>query len=70
MTGRVPFLLALLMLAGPAKSENLAEHPAEHPAECRVAVNLIEPNFPLPQVARALAAKRLSILVIGSGSML
>ena len=62
MTGRVPFLLALLMLAGPAW--------AEHPAECRVAANLIEPNFPLPQVARALAAKRLSILVIGSGSML
>src|SRR5664279_3789894 len=62
MTGRVPFLLALLMLAGPAW--------AEHPAECRVAANLIEPDFPLPQVARALAAKRLSILVIGSGSML
>lgn len=62
MTGRVPFLLALLMLAGPAW--------AEHPAECLVAANLIEPNFPLPQVARALAAKRLSILVIGAGSML
>lgn len=62
MTGRVPFLLALLMLAGPAW--------AEHPAECRVAANLIEPNFPLPQVARALAAKRLSILVIGAGSTL
>src|ERR1019366_1807801 len=62
MTGRVPFLLALLMLAGPAW--------AEHPAERLVAANLIEPNFPLPQVARALAAKRLSILVIGSGSML
>ena len=62
MTGRVPFLLALLMLAGPAW--------AEHPAECLVAANLIEPNFPLPQFARALAAKRLSILVIGSGSML
>src|SRR6202162_2683188 len=62
MTGRLPFLLALLMLAGPAW--------AEHPAECRVAANLIEPNFPLPQVARALAAKRLSILVIGAGSTL
>jgi hypothetical protein len=62
MTGRLPFLLVLLVLAGPTF--------AEHPAECRVAANLIEPNFPLPQVARALAAKRLSILVIGAGSTL
>ena len=62
MMGRLPFLLALLMLAGPAW--------AEHPAECRVAANLIEPNFPLPQVTRALAAKRLDILVVGAGSSL
>ena len=71
MMGRLPFLLALLVLAmleqtWPAKSENLAEHPAE----CRVAENLIERNFPLPQVARAIAAKRLNILVVGAGSSL
>jgi len=54
-------LLALLMLgAAPAR--------AEHPAECRVAENLVEPNFRLPKVTRALAAKHLTILVMGAGS--
>ena len=62
MTGRLPFLLAFVVLAGPAL--------AEHPAECRVAENLVDPNFPLPQVARAMAAKRLDILVVGAGSSL
>jgi hypothetical protein len=53
--------LALLLLAiGPAW--------AEQPAECRVAENLTEPSFRLPQVARALAAKRLNVLVMGAGS--
>ena len=71
MMGRVPFLLALLVLAmleqtWPANSENLAEHPAE----CRVAENLVDSNFPLPQVTRAIAAKRLNILVVGAGSSL
>jgi lysophospholipase L1-like esterase len=60
MMGRLPFLLAFLMLAGPAL--------AEHPAECRVAENLIVPNFPLAQVGHAIAAKRLDILVVGAGS--
>jgi GDSL-like Lipase/Acylhydrolase family len=68
MTGRVLLSLALLMLAGAANSQNLAEHPAEHPAECRVAEQLIERDFPLPHVTRALAAKRLNILVVGAGS--
>jgi GDSL-like Lipase/Acylhydrolase family len=62
MTGRVPFLAALLMLAGPAL--------AEHPAECRVAAHLVEHDYQLPQVARALAAKQLNILVVGAGSSL
>lgn len=54
-------LLALLLLGvGPAW--------AELPADCRVAENLIEPNFRLPQVARALAAKHLTVLVVGAGS--
>ena len=71
MMGRLPFLLALLVLAmleqiWPANSENLAEHPAE----CRVAENLIDRNFPLPQVTRAMAAKRLNVLVVGAGSSL
>jgi len=45
---------------GPAK--------ADHPAECRVAENLLESSFRLPLTARALAQKRLSILVVGAGS--
>ena len=54
-------LLALLMLgSGPAW--------AEQPAECRVAENLVESNFRLPQVTRALAAKHLTVLVVGAGS--
>jgi len=62
MTGRVPILLALLVLAGPAW--------AQHPAECRVAETETERNFPLPQATRAIAAKHLSILVVGAGSSL
>jgi hypothetical protein len=54
-------LLAVLMLGcGPAK--------ADHPAECRVAENLLESSFRLPLTARALAQKRLTILVVGAGS--
>jgi len=59
MRGRL-LLLALLLAAGPAW--------AEHPAECRVAENLVEPSFRLPRVTKALAAKRLTILVVGAGS--
>ena len=54
----------------PNLSPNLPEHAVEHPAECRVAENLVEINFPLPQVTRAIAAKRLNILVVGAGSSL
>jgi hypothetical protein len=54
-------LLALLMLGwAPAR--------ADHPAECRVAENQLESSFRLPQVARALAKKRLTVLVVGAGS--
>jgi hypothetical protein len=60
MKGRL-LLLALLMLGwAPAK--------ADHPAECRAAENLLESSFRLPQVASALAKKRLNILVVGAGS--
>jgi hypothetical protein len=60
MMGRLAILLASLLLGGPAL--------AEHPAECRVAENLIVPNFPMAQVAHAIAAKQLNIFVLGAGS--
>jgi hypothetical protein len=54
------FLLALMVLAGPAW--------AELPAECGVASHLVETSYPLPKVRRALADKKFSILVVGAGS--
>ena len=60
MKGRL-LLLALLMLGWSSAK-------ADHPAECRVAENLLESSFRLPQVARALAQKRLTVLVVGAGS--
>ena len=54
-------LLALLMLGN-------APVWAEQPAECRVAENLLESSFRLPQVTRAIAAKHLTVLVMGAGS--
>jgi hypothetical protein len=62
MMGRVLLSLALLALAGPAW--------AEMPGTCQVAEHLIERDFPLPKVMRALAAKQLDILVLGAGSSL
>lgn len=64
MTGRMALLLALLVLAGTANSQDMAGHPAE----CRSAAAELERDFPLPQVTRALAAKQLGILVVGTGS--
>ena len=58
------WVLAWLLLAVPA----FAEQPAGHPAECRLAERPSDYNFPLPQVARAIAAKQLNILVLGAGS--
>jgi len=60
MMGRILLLLALMLLAGPVS--------AEHPAECRVAEHLVENTFPLPQVAHAIAARQLVVLVVGAGS--
>src|SRR5476649_2588412 len=68
MTRRFALLLAFLVLAGPANSES--PKTAALPAECRVAENMIDPNFALRQVARAIAAKHLEILVLGAGSSL
>ena len=62
MTGRVLFSLLVLVLAVPAW--------ADHQAECRLGAQQIERDFALPQVARAIAGKRLEILVVGAGSSL
>ena len=61
---RLLLLLAALVLAGPV----LADKMAEHPAECRVARHLIEDSIRLPQVARAITAHKLDVLVLGAGS--
>jgi len=53
-------LLALLVPAGPAW--------AELPAQCRVAAHLVETSYPLPNVKRAIAEKKLNIIVVGAGS--
>ncbi len=62
MTRRLPVLLAVLAIAGPAL--------AEQPADCRVAEHQVENVFALPNVAKAIAAKHLQILVLGAGSSL
>src|SRR5476651_2639166 len=67
MMWRLLFLLALLVLAT-LEPNRPAQAVADHSAECRVAEHQIERNFALPQVTRAIAAKKLGVLVIGAGS--
>jgi hypothetical protein len=57
---RIALALACCLLAGNAM--------AAAPAECLVAQHQVQHDFPLPQTARAVAAKRLSVLVVGSAS--
>ncbi len=60
MMKRLLLLASMMLGAGPVW--------AEAPAECRVAENLAESSFRLPHVTQALAAKRLTVLVLGAGS--
>ena len=60
MMKRLALVLAALLLPGTAF--------AAQPAECLVAEQQLEHVFPLPQVARAIAAKKLGVLVVGAGS--
>jgi hypothetical protein len=53
-------VLAALLSGGPAF--------AAPPAECLMAQNLLERAFPLPYTARAIAGKKLTVLVVGAGS--
>jgi len=41
---------------------------AELPSECAVAEHLVGPDFGLPRVAKAIAQKKLTVLVVGAGS--
>ncbi len=59
------WLLAWLILAAPVC---VAPAWAEHPAACLVAQYQVENEFRLENVTRAIAAKRLNILVVGAGS--
>lgn len=65
MTGRLPLLLVVLALAMPGW---ISPALAGNPEDCRPASMPIERDFPLPQVSRAIAAKSLSVLVVGAGS--
>jgi hypothetical protein len=60
MMKRLALVLAALLLPDTAF--------AAQPAECLVAEQQLEHTFPLPQVARAIAAKKLDVLVVGAGS--
>ena len=53
-------LLALAVLTGPGR--------ADHPSECLLAQHQLEFVYALPNVSRAIAAKNLTVLVIGAGS--
>lgn len=69
MTMRLAFLLAFLMLAAVAPSRPAKAQAAhENPGDCRVAEIQTERSFDLHKVAQAIAAKRLSVLVLGAGS--
>jgi hypothetical protein len=54
------WLVAAVLVTGPAL--------AEHPAECLIDENRPSHILPLPRVAKAIAAKKLDILVLGTGS--
>ena len=43
-------------------------HGPSFPRECGVAAHLVETSYPLPKVRRAIAEKKLNILVVGAGS--
>jgi hypothetical protein len=71
MIRRVPYLLALAVLVGPARAQQPTAPvaPVAPPAvDCRVPGYLTERVFNLPQVAKAIKDKHLNVLVVGAGS--
>jgi hypothetical protein len=69
MTGRFSFVLALPVVAvlGQVLPGGLAAA-AEPTTECDVPNRQTEIDFPLRQVTKAIAAKKLTVLVLGAGS--
>jgi hypothetical protein len=65
MRARLAFMLAVVALSGAASTDAVW---AATPAECLVAEPQLEHIFSLPATARAIAAKKLDILVLGAGS--
>lgn len=70
MTGRFSYVLALPVLAalGQLLPAVQAAHAVEPVTECDVPDRQQEIDFPLRQVTKAIADKKLSILVLGAGS--
>jgi len=60
--GLLPALLGLPLLLSTGAAL------ADHPAECLVAEHELVRTFSLPHVAKAIAARKLDIVVVGSGS--
>ncbi len=68
MTGRIPKLSVMPFMACLAFAVLPGSALAEHPAECHVTGHQSEIDFPLTSTARAIAAKKLTVLVLGAGS--
>jgi hypothetical protein len=59
------FVIAIAMVLTGACLDGVR---AEMPQQCRVVEHQIERTFPLPRVAKAIADKKLAVLVVGAGS--
>lgn len=73
MTGRLSIVLALPVMAVlgqvlPGVPATAWAQPAPPVNECDVPNRHTEIDFPLPQVTKAIAVKKLSVLVVGAGS--
>lgn len=73
MTGRLSFVLALPVMAVlgqllPGLSATASAQAIPPLTECDVPNRHTEIDFPLSQVTKAIAAKKLSVLVVGAGS--
>ena len=61
-------VLGATSLAGLVLAVPMLCSAAEDPADCRVAEPMLEVSFALPKVTKAIAGKKLDVVVIGAGS--